>query len=82
MAPGFSLGFHQIKLQEEKLLLKTREVKEPQGSTSREVRPKLRAGGEGGGGGDGGDSENILWCDTRKRVFSRNTKVTKVISEI
>lgn len=29
LAPGFSFDFHQIKLQEEKLLLKTREVKEP-----------------------------------------------------
>lgn len=31
LASGFSFGFDQIKLQEEKLLLKTREVKEPRG---------------------------------------------------
>lgn len=83
LAPGFSLGFHQIKLQEEKLLLKTREVKEPRGSTSREVRPKLRAGGkagDGGGGGRCGRGENIPWWYSKTRVFSRDTKVTKVIS--
>lgn len=76
LASGFSLSFHQIKLQEEKLL-KIREKRTPR-STRREVRPKLRAGGKGSdGGGDGGGSDDIPWRYTKMKVFSTRYKSDK-----
>lgn len=80
LAPGFSFGFDQIILQEEKLLLKTREVKEARGKyqsgCEAEIKSWMRRAA-----GTTAMKISRQWY-SKMKVFSRDTKVAKVVSRI
>lgn len=80
LAPGFSFDFHQIKLQEKKLLLKTREVKEPWGKYHLESELEIKS-----------RRKRVTRMTTMKisrqrypkiRIFTCDTKMTKIVNGI